>query len=132
MTERVLFNKRDMLVLLGILLAAFVIHILFALGVRGVDAAFGQISVNGRVTHTLDLSHDTEFALPENTQVHFAIRGGSVAFIASNCPDKICVNCGFIKLPGQTAVCMPNRVALAIVPADGTENGIIDAFVAVK
>lgn len=33
---------------------------------------------------------------------------------ASPCPNKICVKCGWLTAAGDTAVCLPNRVALRL------------------
>lgn len=40
---------------------------------------------------------------------------GSIAFIKSDCPDKICIHSGRLKNAGQFAACLPNKVMLKIV-----------------
>ncbi|MDR2883927.1 MAG: NusG domain II-containing protein [Deferribacteraceae bacterium] len=34
--------------------------------------------------------------------------------ISSDCPDKICVASGWVSECGQTAACLPNRVAITV------------------
>ena len=119
MTTRPLFKKHDVLILAALLLLAV---ILYALNTRAENKPAGRISVNGQAVQTVELSKDAEFALEQNPAVRFEVRGGAAAFIESSCPDKICINSGFLRYPGQTAVCLPNRVSLIIV-GDAEEHG---------
>jgi hypothetical protein len=34
--------------------------------------------------------------------------------MASPCPNRICVNRGWLTAPGDTAICIPNRVAVRL------------------
>jgi hypothetical protein len=42
------------------------------------------------------------------------VPGKGLAIIESTCPDQICVNTGFINKAGQSTVCVPNQVMLAL------------------
>ncbi len=115
---RKLFNKRDIW-LLGVLLAlAAIIYAAarFFGGQAGTVTA--QITVDGVMVREVDLSRDAEFALTENPNVYFRVQRGSIAFVQSDCPDKVCVHSGFLDTPGQTAACLPNKVLLYIHGAD--------------
>ena len=74
------------------------------------------IWVNGKVERTVSLKKEQEFTLttPEGHTLSFEVKEGRIRFVSSDCPDKICVNTGFIGTPAQTAVCMPNRVSITI------------------
>ncbi|MDR1000735.1 MAG: NusG domain II-containing protein [Clostridiales bacterium] len=74
-----------------------------------------QILVNNAVVTTVELSTYTQFSLPGHEQIVFNINNDGIAFAASDCPDKVCVHTGYISHAGQTAVCLPNRVAIRIV-----------------
>jgi hypothetical protein len=39
---------------------------------------------------------------------------GSIAFLASDCPDQICVNTGRLSLPYHQAACLPNQFILSV------------------
>lgn len=45
------------------------------------------------------------------------IRDGRAHMLWSDCPDKICMNMGWISRPGQVVVCMPNKVVISIEEA---------------
>ena len=36
----------------------------------------------------------------------------AIRFLSSNCPDKVCVNTGFLREDLQVATCLPNRTTL--------------------
>jgi len=101
--------KTDIGLFFGLLALAALLYFLRPVE-AGVPAA--EISVSGRVVRTVDLSVDGEFTLDD---IRFKVSGGKIAFIESNCQDKVCVNTGFIGRPGQMAACMPNRVAIRII-----------------
>lgn len=44
----------------------------------------------------------------------FYIKNGEVNMIVADCPDKICVNHISINKVGESIVCMPNKVYIAI------------------
>lgn len=39
---------------------------------------------------------------------------GSISFVQSDCPDKICIRSGRLRLAGQMAACLPNQVYVKI------------------
>jgi hypothetical protein len=61
--------------------------------------------------------------------VHFVLllRDGKVRFAESDCPDRVCVNTGFISLSGQIAACVPAGVLVRVtgVPSEDDPDIII-------
>jgi hypothetical protein len=53
----------------------------------------------------------------------FEIKGGKIRFLKSNCPRGICKKFGYISRPGQTSICIPNRIAVTI-KGKNNENGV--------
>ncbi len=47
---------------------------------------------------------------------------GRIRFERADCPDKICVNTGWISRPGQVAVCVPAKVIIKITGDNGEEE----------
>ncbi|SDE73477.1 NusG domain II-containing protein [Sporomusa acidovorans] len=48
-------------------------------------------------------------------------QGGRVRMKEADCPDQICVQQGWISIPPQQIVCLPNRVVVKVIsdnPAD--------------
>ena len=118
MKGRAVFGKWDIWVFAGLTVISLLAYAFFA-ALNG--AGYGQISVNGNAAKILNLSEDGEFLL-ENPKIRFEVKDGAVAFTESSCPDKICVKSGYLRYPGQMAVCLPNGVSLVI-----TVDGGVDA-----
>ena len=58
-------------------------------------------------SHLVDLS-------PYGVEVELELVDHQIRFRESDCPDHICVNTGFISQEFQSAVCLPNKTAIAI------------------
>ena len=112
MNKRKLISLKEFLIIAAIAIPALCAYIFFGAGAAGTHA---EIRMHNRVVHTVTLNEDKIFYLAPHPAVQFIVRGGRIAFYKSNCPDHICVRTGFLHLPGQIAVCMPNRVVLSIV-----------------
>jgi len=121
-TRRKWFGKWDVWIFAGLIVPAL---ILWGIAARrdSAVAARGQISVGGQVVQTVDLSRDGEVSLTGNPHIRFAVKDRAVAFIASDCPDKLCIHSGYLATPGQMAACLPNRVSLTVLAPDGG-NGV--------
>lgn len=68
-----------------------------------------EIPLREEDDYRIDLEKD--YGVP----VSFEVKGGAVRFVDVTCPDHICEKTGFVSADGQTAVCMPNRVAVLVV-----------------
>ena len=88
------------------------------------SSAVARIYYDGREVYSilLDTAEDTTFRLEENPKAGFQIQEKKIRFIDTECPDKLCENVGFISKPGETAICLPNRVTLKIT--GGTSSGM--------
>lgn len=107
-------NKYDVLLLIALSLSALIIYIFYNKAPK--DGIKAQILINGETAYTVSLEENKTFSLPELSSVEFEISDGKIRFIKSDCPDKICINTGYIDKAGQIAVCLPNAVSLKIIP----------------
>jgi len=110
--RRRLFRRADALVYLLLLALAFgYMHLITN---RQTGDAICRVIYNRETYVTLSLAENARFFLDVLPQVEIEVKDGRIAFIHSDCPDKVCVNTGFIGTPGQSAACLPNRVILII------------------
>lgn len=76
------------------------------------------ITQDGRVIKQLDLLNldEPEYLYLTGTvsQVIVAERG-RIRFLESDCPNRTCVNSGWLTRAGDRAVCVPSRVVIKIV-----------------
>lgn len=114
------------LAVIGISLAVILIH-KSALP----RAKTAKIIQNGAVIKTVDLENVTEpyeFTVTNHNGGENTVRveEGKIAVIHANCPDKICVNRGFIDSSLFPIVCLPNKLSVVITDSGDAD---IDAIV---
>ena len=117
-----LFRKRDLLVfLLPVILAG-------ARFLQWLPKSAAPVAVseqNGKEIRRVALSsipHPETLVLEGEISVTVLLEPGKVSIVHSDCPDQICVNTGVLTRPGQSAVCLPARVAVRIVGE--TQSGV--------
>ena len=74
------------------------------------------VRVEGTVVYRAPLEEargTMEFSGPVGKSV-VQVDGARVRMLWSDCPDKICMNMGWIASPGQVIVCLPNRVVVSL------------------
>ncbi|HLD36790.1 MAG TPA: NusG domain II-containing protein [Planctomycetota bacterium] len=71
---------------------------------------------NGLVIKEVSLFDNKIINLPvDSGNISIEIKPGSgVHILASSCPAKVCVHAGWIKQPGETIICLPNKVLMEI------------------
>ena len=77
-----------------------------------------SVFADGEYVCSLPLSTDTVYEIKEK-QIKIEVKDGSAFISESRCKCKTCVSFGKLSKPGQTAVCLPERV---IIKIDGQEE----------
>ena len=115
-------KKRDLLILLAVFLLAAAAW-LFWRATASSEQNLAVITLDGAEIRRIDLETEPDgvFSLQQEygVPVSFEVKEGAIRFVDVDCPDHICEDEGFVSLEGQTAVCMPNRVALSIYGSEG-------------
>ncbi len=84
---------------------------------RGATASQVQIWQDTVLQGTYPLNAAQSVTLPlDSSYGHnkLVIENGAVRMLEASCPDQVCVHTGAISKPGQTIVCLPNRVVIEI------------------
>lgn len=68
----------------------------------------------GDVWHELALDDDGLF-LFDGIDAEFEVKNGKIRLTNASCPDKICEKTGYIGSPGQSIICVPNKITVAVV-----------------
>ena len=104
---------KKFLIILGII----VLIIIIALGIYSLrSGSKARLTIDGEVVKEFDLKYDcVENFGNFGADITVEIKNGAARVVHSDCPDKICVNTGYIKNITQTAVCLPNRAVLEII-----------------
>ena len=107
--KRKLFKKTDA-ILIGIILFTAALCWFFTRQNGTLESL--RILYNGKVVSTVQPGADGTFTVPEAPGMVFEIKDGKVAAASSDCPDKTCVNMGYIGNPAQKIVCLPNQIVV--------------------
>ena len=127
MDKRKLISRNDLILIATIAIVALCIYMFILINRTDGENLYAEIRMNGITLQTVSLEEDKTFYLDEHPAIQFIIKDGRIAIYKSDCPDQICVRNGFLHLIGQSSVCLPNRLVLAIVGFAG-DGDDIDVF----
>lgn len=129
--NRKFLTKKDIIIIAVILAAAAVFYLVNS-GVsdRSVTAE-ADIYFDTKIVKTVQLKADLneKFAVPGQPNVVLLVTDGKICFYESTCRDKICIKSGYLSRPGETAACLPNRVAIKIVDAGSGASNRPDTYI---
>ena len=117
MTQRAFFKKNDWIFLLAILV--FVAGIFwYRSQQKPAKGNWAVVTVDGQEVARYDLSVSEESQhvdlSPYGVEIELEVAHHEIRFVHSDCPDKICVNTGFVSQEFQSAVCLPNKTVVSI------------------
>jgi len=117
------FKKTDIAIICGILLLAAALYFVYLQSAKDKDVE-ARIYFENELVKVVSLTDGTDydFSVTGHEDVVFHVfADGSIAFVDSDCPDKVCINAGKQKLSGQSSACLPNGLVLRIAPlGDGS------------
>jgi hypothetical protein len=108
-------KKKDILIIVGILLSAFVSFLIIELTKD--EGAYVVVRVDGVEVGKYSLELDGEYELNGGTNI-LHIKDGKAYLVDAKCPDKLCVNQGKISKGGETITCLPNKLTITVYGVD--------------
>lgn len=119
-------SKRYILGLgLIIALAAIGIIIFVLMKTAAVKEPIAEVYQDGELIRSVPLSENCEFTVTcaegYNT---VTVRDGEVMISSADCPDKVCVRTGAISGGAVPIVCLPHKLEIRVVGADGLDAEI--------
>lgn len=112
------FKIGDLLILLSVLLAAF---ILFP---RANKADFALLQIDGVTVKEFDLSVDDEYIYHGEYDATVCISNGTAYIKSASCPDQTCVKCGPLNENNTVICCLPNKLILTYKTAQAETDVI--------
>ena len=105
-----LFDFAVIIPALGVVIVSF----LLVYGGGGSNPVVNLKSDGGEWVFPIDTSETMNVSGPLG-ETAVVISGNGARITSSPCLNQVCVAAGLIRLPGQWAVCLPNRVMLYII-----------------
>lgn len=109
-----LIKKRDAVIILIILIIGIMSFTAYKLFSEEGRAAV--VSVDGNIIEILSLTDSVKTDITVNgiDGVLIDIKNGRIKIKSSECPDKICVNTGYISKVDERIVCLPKKLIIEI------------------
>ena len=117
-------NKRlrnDIILVLALLLAAAAVW--GAVKLTQKSGSFAVVEINGNETARYPLDTDCSKAI-ETADGHvnlLIIEGGAARIEEADCPDKLCIKQGSIRMAGESIICLPHRLVIRIAGDEGVD-----------
>lgn len=85
-----------------------------------------QIVQDGTVIREIDLARVTEeysftIEAPGGGRNVVTVRPGAICVSDADCPDRVCVNQGWLTDQGVPIVCLPHRLSISLTDAAGAD-----------
>ncbi|NLV86282.1 MAG: NusG domain II-containing protein [Clostridiales bacterium] len=112
------FARKSDIIIIAIVAAISVLTWFIYGNLYGHSGKYAEIYYRSELVKTVDLTTGEEgrFSLEQAPNVVFQLyKDGSIAFVQSDCPDKICVKSGRLHRVGEYAACIPNRIYIKIL-----------------
>lgn len=120
-------KKADLIIILSVLVVAGVFFGINKYNEKKAagDVLYAEINIDGELYKKINLQDKREVVIEDHGVNIINVNMGTVEMTYSDCPDQVCVKVGKISKPGESIVCLPNKVYVEIV---GEEEGEIDAI----
>ena len=114
--------KRDLgrLTVLDVLLIAALVALPGWALIRSARAAgerpVVRIFQSNRLVGTYQLDRDQTITIGDKARpdMRIEIKGGAIRVAESDCPKGVCKHTGWVRTPGRTIMCIPNRVLIEV------------------
>jgi len=109
-------KKTDFLIAVGLIVISLAAWAIYR-EIKKEDSVTAEIYLDSELVETVELEKGEEryFSIDGKPNVVFHItEEGRIAFVESDCPDKVCIQTGYIYMPGQFAACLPNGIVMKI------------------
>ena len=84
-----------------------------------------KVYVNNKLTKTFDLNKDREYFIETKVGYNLLIiKNNKVRILDADCPNKICVDKGYISKNDESIICLPHYV---VVTVESNEEKAVDA-----
>lgn len=84
------------------------------------------ITVDGKPYQTVKLTKEEQIIeiRTDHGLNRLRVRDYGIEMIEADCPDKVCLDFGFVTKKNQSIVCLPNKVLVEL--EGGTGGGVVD------
>ena len=121
---RLTLRKGDLCAAAAVLLLAALVALLLLKSTQKTDARIAVVYRNRSVVREIDLdalSEPLTFTVDGDYEDVVTAEKGRICVQTADCPDQSCVHMGWISEPGESIVCLPNRLEIRISGEGGVD-----------
>lgn len=120
------FSKAQVLrdLCLILVIAAAGVVLLVWMKCRGEEGSYALVRCEGVEIGRYPLLSDGTYSLNGGTN-SIEIKGGRVHMMDADCPDRLCINQGWVHFTGQCLTCLPNRLTVTVVGGDDSVDLVL-------
>ena len=122
MENKNLLKKKDIFIIVGILVVALIFLLVVELTKE--DGAAVLVKIDGKEVATYSLEIDGEYELNGGTNI-LCIKNNEAYLVDANCPDHLCVKQGKISKNGETITCLPNKLTITVTGAQDSSVELV-------
>lgn len=111
-------QKRDILLIIALLLCAALLWLFLRPGGEGVYAVVTQ---HGKEIARYPLSESFRVTIGDDAYNVLTISGGKAFVSDANCGDHTCIHTGAISREGQQIICLPHELIIEITGGSASE-----------
>lgn len=118
-------TKYDKMLIIVVLIVSIIVIYIKALNVKDSKDNYIRIEVNGKIYKEIELEENVEKEEIIRTKFGYnkvQINGLKVRVKEADCPDQIDVKQGYISKPGESLICLPNRLSIEIKSRKNESN----------
>ncbi len=80
------------------------------------DRPVARVFQDNRLIGVYQLDRDQTIKIGDKTRTHMTIEihNGAIRVAESDCPKGVCKHAGWVRTPGRSIMCVPNRVLIEI------------------
>ncbi|MBR3173324.1 MAG: NusG domain II-containing protein [Eubacterium sp.] len=117
-------KKKEIIAVLILVIIAVVSFVCIRFFVED-EGKYVKVYVNEKLTKTFDLTKDREYFIETKFGYNLLIiKNERARILDADCPNKICVNKGYISKNGESIICLPHHV---VVTVESSEDKNVDA-----
>lgn len=123
-------RKADIILLIALVIAGLAASAVLALHRSESTDAEAKVVIKsgGKLFAEYPLSEDRDVDVPADPGENLVrIKGGKVSVVSASCKNQVCVKHGAISKPGESIVCLPNRLVVSIESSGSDEGGGYDS-----
>ena len=117
-------KKKEIIAVLILVLIAVVSFVCIKFFAEG-KGKYVKVYVNEKLIKTFDLTKDREYFIETKIGYNLLIiKNEKARILDADCPNKICVDKGYISKNGESIICLPHHIVVTI---ESSEDKDVDA-----